>query len=353
MPVEPHPPSLLRRLRPLAWFLLALFAIDVAVRWTHDTWERHSPDDYSERVTGCRTRPRDFVLAGGSPVSEGLDPDLIAGVRWRGTELRDGYSIGLPGGTATDFYHAVKHGCPTPPKLLVYGIACSDINDSRNEPHGSASLMTWADLRDSVETRPATAEWTLRTFLEGKLARTWAAYRHRHGIRMAAALAADDLVPGCCPVATAEARKNRTYADALRTGRGYAPAEWFVDRRYDVVKATNAPQAPFPFLNKYKTGSHLKYLDKLVDWVAANEVGFLVVDMPTTHDLEELYPAVLAEYRVRLAEFEQRHQIKALRATREAVGLTDADFADRIHLNRDGARKLSLWLRALLAESQP
>lgn len=347
------PPGLLRRLRPLGWFILALIVIDVIVRLTHDTWERHSPDDYAERIDGCRARPRDFVLAGGSPVSEGLDPDLIAGVRWRGQELHDGYSIGLPGGTATDFYHAVTHACPTPPKLLVYGIACSDLNDSRNEPHGSSSLMTWADLSDCVETRPENAEWTIRTFLEGRLARSWAAYRYRHGMRMTAALVADAIVPGCCPVATSEARQNRNYSDALRTGRGYAPAEWFVDRHYDVIKATNAPQAPFPFLNRYKTGSHLKYLDKLLAWVAERDIGFVLVDMPTTVDLETQFPAVVAEYRERLTEFERKHNLHILRATREAVGLTDADFADRIHLNRDGARKLSLWVRARLAERLP
>lgn len=286
-------------------------------------------------------------------MSEGLDPDVIAGVRWRGEELRDGYSIGLPGGTATDFYHAVKHACPTPPKLLVYGIACSDLNDSRNEPHGSSSLMSWFDLIECVETRPETSEWTIRTYLEGRLARSWAAYRYRHGMRMVAAVAADELVPGCCPVAPLEARKNRTYADALRNGSGYAPAEWFANRHYDVIKATNAPQAPFPFLNNYKTGSHLKYVEKLLAWVAEREIAFVMVDMPTTVDLETQFPAVVAEYRERLTEIERKYRIQVLRATREAVGLTDADFADRIHLNRVGAKKLSLWLKARLAESQP
>ncbi|HET6573999.1 MAG TPA: hypothetical protein VFG68_10385, partial [Fimbriiglobus sp.] len=43
-------------------------------------------------------------------------------------------------------------------------------------------------------------------------------------------------------------------------------------------------------------------------------------------------------------------QVTVLRATREAVGLTDRHFADLIHLNAVGARMLSEWLRDRLAE---
>ncbi|MGL6096700.1 MAG: hypothetical protein ACRC7O_13000, partial [Fimbriiglobus sp.] len=202
-PIPPEP--LRRRLRTPLLVLLALAVIDVGVRATADVWERHSPDDYAERLAGCRREPRDFVLVGGSPVSEGLDPDVIAGVRWRGERLTNGYAMGLPGATTSEVFHAVVRGCPTPPKLLVYGITASDINDARNEPHGPASLMTWADLPGWYAARPKSSEWVTRHFLQARLSRAWAAYHHRHGMRMAAALAADRAVPGCCPDAAREA----------------------------------------------------------------------------------------------------------------------------------------------------
>ena len=37
--------------------------------------------------------------------------------------------------------------------------------------------------------------------------------------------------------------------------------------------------------------------------------------------------------------------VTVLLADRATLGLTDADFADIIHLNRAGARKLSAWTR--------
>ena len=53
-----------------------------------------------------------------------------------------------------------------PPKLLVYGITASDLNDSRLEPHGPGSVMEWSDLAEWVRLRPRTAArpngWALR-----------------------------------------------------------------------------------------------------------------------------------------------------------------------------------------------
>ena len=42
--------------------------------------------------------------------------------------------------------------------------------------------------------------------------------------------------------------------------------------------------------------------------------------------------------------------LSVLRASREAVGVTDADFADLIHLNASGTARLSAWLRQALAD---
>lgn len=336
--------------RPVAWFVVGLVLVDAVVVSFRDTWERHSPDDYAEKLDGCRSRPRDFVLVGGSPVAEGLDPDVVSGVRWRGEELRDGYAIGLSGATTSETYYAVVHGCPTPPRLLVYGITASDVNDARQEHHGPYSLMTAGDWAEWVRTKPETAEWVTRHFVQGRLSRCWAAFRYRHGIRMWAAATADDHFPGCCPEATTEARRYLRYSTALRTGNGYAPDEGFASYRYDEAKVVGRKLPPFGFLDKYRTGSHLKYLHKLTDWTAAGGTDFILLDMPVTEDLETKFPAAVAEYQRRLAEFEADRGVKVLRANREAVGLDDRHFADLIHLNAVGARKLSAWLRDRLAE---
>ena len=351
MPHQPPPAeSRRRRFRPLLLLVLGLVLVDLVVLRFRDLWERYSPDDYAARVEGCATRPRDFVLAGGSPVAEGLDPDVVAGVRWKGTELHDGYAIGLPGATTSEVYHAVRHSCPTPPRLLVYGITASDLNDDRHEPHGPYSLMDWDDWAAWARTQPASREWVTRKFLEGRARRLWAAYRYRHGVRMWAAAFADELSPGCCPESAREAKELRSYADALRSGNGYAPAAGFADARYDRRKAAGAKFPPFAFLNNYRTGDHLAYLHKLADWCAANGTDLVLLDMPVTADLDAKYPAAVSEYQTVLAGFAADRGIPVIRANREGLGFTDADFADIIHLNGHGAKKLSAWLRVRLAE---
>src|SRR5207253_2785475 len=127
-----------------------------------------------------------------------------------------------------------------------------------------------------------------------------------------------------------------------------APMAGFVHRRYDLAKAAGDPGPPFGFLDKYRTGSHLKYLDELLAWASARGVAVVLVDMPVTADLESLYPAAFAEYRARLAEVETRG-VTVLRAHRDVVRLGEDKFADMIHLNADGAATLSAWLRGQLA----
>ena len=162
---------------------------------------------------------------------------------------------------------------------------------------------------------------------------------------MWAATEADKQLPGSCPEALKEATDLRAYADALRSGNGYAPTSWFAERRYDHAKAAGAVEAPLPFFTKYRTGSHLKYLHKLVDWCESNGVALVVVDMPVSADVEARFAREFAEYRTRLTEAEAARGLRVIRATREVVGLTDAQFADVMHLNRDGARVFSNWLR--------
>ncbi|MCZ2340819.1 MAG: hypothetical protein LC104_03365 [Bacteroidales bacterium] len=340
--------SFFQRLRGPFVVLCGLVLLDLAVLAFRDTWERHSPDGYAERVRGCAAQPRDFVLVGGSPVSEGLDPAILQGVSWRGETLQSGYAVGLPGGTTTDYYFATVHACPTPPKLLVYGITASDMNDRRNEPHGIHSLMSFRDMADLCHTRPDAAEWATRHYVQVRIGDIWSAFRYRHGIRMAAARFVEERVPGACPDAAREAQELHGYSQKLRAGTGYAPAQGFEYRHYDQVKANHWPQPPFTFLDRYTTGSHLRYLCRLMDWSKAHRTELVLLDMPVTADLEAQYPAAMAAYRRRLADVEADSSVIVLRADRATVGLTDADFADIIHLNRVGASKLSLWLRTQL-----
>src|SRR5262249_2663952 len=92
----------LRRLRLVAYLLFGWLATDVLVAAHAAHWRASPPDDYRERVDGCRRAYRDLVVLGGSPVSEGIDPARIVGLNWRGRPLTNGYSLGLPGGTTTE-----------------------------------------------------------------------------------------------------------------------------------------------------------------------------------------------------------------------------------------------------------
>jgi hypothetical protein len=336
------------RNRVVVLFLLGLIATDWLVGRHAALWDRHSPDDYAARVEGCRCRTQDLVFVGGSPVAEGIDPDPIAGITWGSRPLQHAYAVGLSGGTTSDFYHAVKAACPSPPRVLVYGITASDMNDSRHEPHGAYTLMGWGDVAGWARLRPDSAGWVTRHFAQGRLRAASNLFRYRHGIKMWAALEAGAAAPGSCPESSREADELRDYADALRSGNGYAPQRGFVNRSFAAVKAAGLAPKRFPYLDKYRTGSHLRYLHRLTDWCQERGVALVLVDMPVTADLEAMYPAAFAEYRSRLVEVERDRGLMVIRATREAVGLTDALYADLIHLNGTGARVFSAWLRGQL-----
>ena len=342
------PPRRPRPLRTVAGFALALVLFDLLILANRGTWERHSPDEYAERVAGCARQPRELVFVGGSPVAEGINPATMVGVNRRGRPLTDVYAVGLSGGTTSDIYFGTRHACPTPPRVLVYGMTASDINDSRHEPHGPHSLMTWDDVSDWRRTRPDAAEWVTRHYLRDKAGDLWAAYRYRHGLRMWAARRADALVPGCCPETLAEANRQRQITERLRYGNGYAPTTWFAHRQYDQMKAGGWEQPPFEYLARYRTGSHLRYLHRLIDWAEQAGTELILIDMPVTADLEARHAVEFAEFRERLAEVERDRKVTVLRATRDATGLNDSHFADLIHLNLSGCERLSHWVRAEL-----
>jgi len=336
---------LVLKCKPIGFLLVGLLLIELTIRQFSTTWERYSPDDYAIRVQHCAAESRDFVLVGGSPVSEGLDPSLIAGVKWKQQTLNNGYAVGLPGGTTTDVYFATKQSCQSWPKLLIYGVAASDLNDSRNEPHGAASLLSWADWQEAISTRPDAAKWLTKHFLQSRASECFAAWHYRHGIRM---FAADQFVkqfPSSCPESFAEAERQRDYADRLLISNGYAPASHFATRCYSDMKKSGWIAPPFSYLAKYKTGSHLRYLHKLHELCCSNSCDLVILEMPATRDLEERHPAEIMEFRRVIRDFCDTFQVNRLVATRTEVELDDGHFADLIHLNATGAERLSRWLK--------
>jgi hypothetical protein len=193
----------------------------------------------------------------------------------------------------------------------------------------------------------------VRQFLTARLSQAWQLYRHRDGIRLWAASLAERLCPGSFPEPAREASANLEYARRLRQYAGFAPLPAQAARRLDEMKASGFAPTEFPFLRDYRLGSHLKYLHRLLDWADERGVETVLVDMPVSADLEErLYPEVFATYRAVLAEVERNRGVLVLRADRRSVGLEDRHFADLVHLNAAGARRLTTWLRRQL-EREP
>jgi hypothetical protein len=335
--------------RVFVYFLLGLAAVDFLVAAHRPVWRAYDPDEYRERLHNCRRRPHDLVLVGGSVVAEGLDPAALRGLCWRGRAVEHPYNLGLPGGTTSEVWHAVEHGLLAPPRLLVYGITASDLNDHRDEPEGPRQLMTWADLPRWVRYRPEAAEWGPRQFLEERISRLWRLYYHRNGIRLWAADQVERLCPGPFAGAAAEARKGLARDAALRSADGYAPDADTHARALAVLKTQGTSGPPFHFLDRYQLGGHLRYLRRLFAWAGRRGVAVVLLDMPVSADLEErMHPREFAEYRALLADVGRQDHVPVLHAGRAALGLDDTDFADVVHLNGRGTARLSAWLRRQL-----
>jgi hypothetical protein len=338
------------RYRIFLYLVLGLLALDMAVASFRHVWRAYDPDDYRDRIENCRAHPADLVVVGGSPVAEGIDPAELASLYWRGQILPQAYNLGLPGATALEVGHAVRHGLSRPPRLLIYGITASDLNDSRLEPHGPRSLMTIGDLVELARSSPKTAAWCLRHYSRQRLSDSWNLFHFRNGIRLWAANCLDRLWPGLCPAAAAEARAGLRYTASMKCANGFAPQPEVQARRLDQMKAAGWTGQPFRFLDHYQLGQHVHQLHGLLDWAATHGVDLVLVDMPVSQDLEErLHPREFAQYRAALAKLEKSRGVRVLHARRAAVGLTDADFGDLIHLNAQGTALLSRWLRQQLA----
>jgi hypothetical protein len=345
------PPAGWDRCRVLLYLLLGLLVVDAMVHAHRGVWRRFDPNEYRERLRRCRKRAHDLVLVGGSPVSEGLDPAVLAGLDWHGRPLRRVYNLGLPGATTSEVWHATKHGLVAPPRLLVYGITASDLNDARHEPQGPRELMDVADVAAWVGEHPDSGEWCLRHFLAGRLDGLWQLYHHRNGIRLWAADRVGRLWPGAFPEAVADARAGYTHSAAIAHADGYAPDPAAQMRSLQQLKSTGNLGQPFHFLEQYRLGGHVRYLERFLDWADGQGVSLVLLDMPVSADLEDRrHPREFARFRKLLAEVERRRGVPVLHATRAAVGLGDAEFADLIHLNAKGTARLSTWLRRELEE---
>jgi hypothetical protein len=340
------------RCRAVLLCLAGLAVLDLVVYLERDRWARYCPDDYHERLACCRAADADLVAVGASPVTEGIDPAILSGVRVNGRRLDRVCNLGLPGGTASEFWHAVRNGVRSPPAVLLYGSTASDINDGRQEPHGARSLMTWADLADWVRQRPRSAEWVSRQFLQARLSECWQLFHHRHAIRLWLADLAETHWPGSFPETAREAHCQYAYSAGLRHGDGFSPNPGFRDCHYDGFKAVGGREERFGFLEGYHVGEHLQQVHRLLDWCRQRGVTVIVVDMPVTVDLSDrLYPREFATYHQALGEVERAHGVRVIREARQGAGLTDHDFADLIHLNAGGARKFSSWLRGKLDDA--
>jgi hypothetical protein len=339
------------RYRVFLFLFLGLAALDAAVAAHANLWRAYDPDDYGARIDNARAHPCDLLLVGGSVVSEGIDPAVLAGLVRHGQPLPRVYHLGLPGATVAEVWHGARHGVTAPPRLLVYGITASDVNDKRGEPHGPRTLMDVRDVVRWCRERPTSATWCLRYYAEERAARLWQLYYHANAIRLWAADRAETLWPGACPQAAAEAREGLRLGAALRRADGFAPQPGLQQVHLDERKATNNIGLRAHALENYRLGEYLGYLQRLLDWAAARGVEVVLVDMPVSADLEEvLHPQEFARFRAALAEVAQSRRVRVLHASRQAVGLGDSDFSDLIHLNTAGGARLSAWLRRALAD---
>jgi hypothetical protein len=353
--LAPEPSRPRRAYRRVVLYLAAgLVAVDVVVATQASRWRVYDPVYYRERLAHARRGGWDFVIVGGSPAMAGIDPSVLTGVRWGGRPLEHGYNLGLPLGTTAEVCLSVEHGLRRPPRLLLYGITASDLNDDRVEPQGPRYLMAPGDVVRWARRRPADALWCVKQFLQERLGRGWQLFSYRDGIRLWAADNAERLWPGLCADAAAEARQNLFRSEILSTGPGLiAPPPAPRSARLDVLKAEGRPIPPFPFLDHFRLGDYLAQLHRLLDWAAGHSVPLVLVDLPVPADLDkERFPREFAAYRAALAEVARERQVPLVQATRETVGLSDADFSDLIHLNGDGARRLSTWLRQAVEECQ-
>jgi hypothetical protein len=336
--------------RVVVYLLLALLGLDLVVVAHSRLWRDYDIDPYDQHLDACR-QPWDLVLVGASPVMYGADPAVLSGTRWRGQRLDRVYNLGLVLATASEIYLAVEHGLAHPPRLLVYGVSATDFNDDRVEPHGPRHLMSLGDaLRWSCD-RPDAAFWCAGRFASHRVRGLWGLYAYRDGIRLWAADQAERICPGACPEVAGEARAKLAANAAVRAAHGLRTPAVSPETRLDCLKAAGKVTGSLIFMERYCLGAYLRYLDRLLDDASRRGIPVVLVDMPVPADLDQrLYPGEFQAYRAALAAAAKARGVTLLSATREAVGLSEAEFADQVHLNAGGAARFSAWLRRQLEQ---
>jgi hypothetical protein len=336
----------------LIWFVIGLAAVDRVVAARARLWDAYDPHPYRELLARCRERPWDVVVVGGSPAMCGIDPAVLAGTPWHGESLGSAFNFGLPLGTAADVSMAAEYGPAAPPRLLVYGATATDFNDHRVGTEGARDLMTAADFGRTVVARPAAAVKLTGYFAGERAARAWQLYYHRRGVRLWLADLADRAWPGVCPADAAEARRGLGVTTAVRAGNGYCFHQPVTPAlRLDCLKAAGQVSDWFPFMDRFRVGAaYLDSLARMLAGAAGRGVPVLIVDLPVPPDLDQrLFPEQFAAYRAALGRVAAEHGVPVAWASCNAVGLTDADFSDLVHLNGNGAARFSRWLGETIA----
>lgn len=337
--------------RVLLFFALGLLAVDAVIAHYKSLWRSYESHPYRDRLEACRQQRFDIIVLGSSPALYGIDPNLLVGMRRDGTVLESAFDLAFPLATTAEVYHAVEHGLAAPPRLFVYGITATDINDDRVVPQSPRELMDARDVVRWCRERPESTWWAVRNYGGERLTGAWKLMQYRDGIRLWAADKVENLWPGLCPEVAAEARAARERRESLRGSNGFQSPEPTPDFRLDCLKAAGKVEDTFSFLENYHVGVYLVYLHRLLDWAEIHHVPIVLVDMPVSADLDQrICPQAFATFRAALAEVERKRAVRILRPTREEVGLTDADFADVVHLNQSGAKRLTTWLRRELAD---
>lgn len=341
------------RWRVVVYLVLGLLALDRAIAARAGLWRAYDPQFSRDRVRYAKHHAWDVVIAGGSPAMC-VDSADLKGLEWQGRRLDHALNLAVPYATTTDVYHAIEHGLPAPPALLVYAIAVTDLNGARIEAMSPEWLMDRRDIGRWASAHPRDTELCLRHYLLERLARGSALYYWRNGIRRWAADEAEAACPGFCPDAACEARERLGNSAALRAGIDFHPARPVLSRyRYNFRKASGEVFGRFGPMEKYDPQGHLPYLEAIVDWAEQHRCSLLLVNVPVTHDLEQTYPEAFASYRRVLLELRERRGVRVILATLNDVGLSDADYEDQLHLNGDGSHRYGIWLRQTVSALSP
>jgi hypothetical protein len=89
----------------------------------------------------------------------------------------------------------------------------------------------------------------------------------------------------------------------------------------------------------------------MLDWARTRDVEVVLVEMPMAEDVEREHPREFAEFRALLREISATYGVQLVSVSRRQLGLTDAQFFDLGHLNAEGVRRFTGWLRQQLDET--